>query len=160
MEGAWRYYRGANADGTPAEIGSAGVLVGDEAFRTEYPEFADQSISNQALNIDNSKTQEAVQDRWSMEGMVEETFLGSPSRQRAYKSFVEVYLDFGQNHEQASNYTKSLDMETGVVTVEYDYDGSHFQARDVRKLSGSGSSYACGVRLGSKLQRSAAYLSQ
>ncbi len=127
VEGAWRYYRGANADGTPAEIGSAGVLVGDEAFRTEYPEFADQSISNQALNIDNSKTQEAVQDRWSMEGMVEETFLGSPSRQRAYKSFVEVYLDFGQNHEQASNYTKSLDMETGVVTVEYDYDGSHFK---------------------------------
>lgn len=127
VEGAWRYYRGANADGTPAEIGSEGVLVGDEAFRTKYPEFADQSISNQALNIDNSKTLSAVQDRWSMEGMVEETLLGSPNRQRAYKSFVEVYLDFGQNHEQASNYTKSLDMETGVVTVEYDYDGSHFK---------------------------------
>ena len=38
--------------------------------------------------------------------MVEETFLGSPNRQRAYKSFVEVYLDFGQHHEQAENYVK------------------------------------------------------
>lgn len=124
---SWKYYRGANADGTPAEIGSEGVLVGDEVFRANYPEFADQSISNQALNVDNSKSQAAVQDRWSLESMVEETFLGSPQRQRAYKSFVEVYLDFGHRHENAQNYSKSLDMKTGIVTVEYDYDGAHYK---------------------------------
>lgn len=125
---SWRYYRGADPDtDAPAEIGSEEVLVGDEQFRSEYPEFANQSISNQALNINNAEEQEAVQDRWSMERMVEATFLGSPNRQRAYKSFVEVYLDFNQEHEKADNYTKSLDMETGIVTVDYDYEGSHFK---------------------------------
>ncbi len=125
---AWRYYRGADPEtGAPAEIASEDVLVGDEAFRSQYPDFANQSISNQAINVDNSAELEAVQDRWSMEGMVEATFLGSPDRQRAYKSFAEVYLNFGHDHNKAENYTKSLDMKTGIVTVEYDHEGAHFK---------------------------------
>ncbi len=123
----WKYFRGADADGNPAEIGSDDAIVGDEAFRAKYPEFANKSISNQALNINNAKEQGAVQDRYSMERMVEATFLGSPTKQRAYKSFVEVYLDFKQSSDKAENYTKSLDMKTGIVTVEYDYDGKHFK---------------------------------
>ncbi|MFR2512797.1 MAG: hypothetical protein ACLS9K_13385 [Lachnospira eligens] len=58
----WKYFRGANADGTPAEIGSADAIVGDETFRTKFPDFANKSISYQSLNIDNSKEQQAVQD--------------------------------------------------------------------------------------------------
>lgn len=127
VEGGWKYFRGANADGSPAPIGVADVTVGDEAFRTQYPDFANKSLSNQALNISNDKTQEAVQGRWNLEKMVEATFLGSPTKQRAYKSFVEVYLDFNQQSENASNYIKSLDMENGIVTVEYDYNGNHYK---------------------------------
>lgn len=127
VEGGWKYFRGADADGNPAEIGSDDAVVGDEAFRAQYPEFANKSLSNQALNISNEKTQEAVQGRWNLEKMVEATFLGSPTRQRAYKSFVEVYLDFKHQNENASNYTKSLDMKNGIVTVEYDYNGSHYK---------------------------------
>ena len=122
----WKFYRGANEDGTPAAIGSANAIVGDEAFRQAYPEFSKMSISYQSLNIDNSKTQEAVQYRYSMERMVESTVLGEPSSQHAYKSFVEVYLDFGQKHENTSNYTKSLDLTKGIVTVDYDYENAHF----------------------------------
>lgn len=122
----WKYYRGANADGTPAPIGSANALVGDEAFRAKYPEFSKMSISYQALQVNNAKDAQAVQQRYSMERMVEATFLGSPSSQHAYKSFVEVYLDFNQTHEKATNYTKSLDMTKGIVTVDYDYNGTHF----------------------------------
>lgn len=62
-----------------------------------------------------------------MENMVLSTILGSPNKQRAYKSFVELYLDFGHKHENAANYVKSLDMEKSIVTVEYDYDGAHFK---------------------------------
>ncbi len=127
IENGWKYFRGADENGNPAPIGSDNVLVGDETFRATYPQFASKSISNQALNIDNSKEQAAVQDRWSMEAMVEETFLGSPQRQRAYKSFVEVYLDFDHESGKAENYKKSLDMETGIVTVEYDYNDSHYK---------------------------------
>ncbi len=117
----WRYFRGAKADGTPADIGSADAIVGDEAFRNDYPDFANKSISNQALNISNAKEQTAVQNRWSLHSMVEAKFLGNPTGQRAYKSFVELYLDFGHNYKFATNYTKNLDMTTGIVTVDYDY---------------------------------------
>lgn len=123
----WRYFRGADENDNPAQIGSADAMVGDEAFRSEYPEFANKSISNQALSISNEKAQEAVQNRWYLEKMVEAKFLGSPQRQRAYKSFAEVYLDFNHQSGKASNYVKSLDMEKGIVTVEYDYDGHHFK---------------------------------
>ncbi len=123
----WRYFRGADENGNPAEIGAADVLVGDEAFRLKYPDFANKSIANQALNINNAKDQAAVQDRWSMEKMVEATFLGTPSKQRAYKSFAEVFLNFGHKSSDASNYAKSLDMETGIVTVEYDLGGAHYK---------------------------------
>ncbi len=123
----WRYFRGADESGNPAEIGSENVLVGDESFRSKYPAFANKSIANQALNINNAKDQNAVQDRWNMEKMVEATFLGTPSKQRAYKSFAEVYLDFGQSYKDAANYTKSLDMKTGIVTVEYDLGGKHYK---------------------------------
>ncbi|MCI5891932.1 MAG: pectinesterase family protein [Clostridiales bacterium] len=121
VEGNWKYFRGAKEDGTPAEIGSADAIVGDEAFREAFPDFANKSLSNQALNIDNSKTQTAVQDRYNLHSMVEAKFLGNPTGQRAYKSFVELYLDFGQDHNYATNYTKSLDMTTGIVKIDYDY---------------------------------------
>ena len=126
---AWRYYRGAKSFeeyDTPAEIGADDAVVGDESFRSSYPEFANKSISSQALNVDNSHTNEAVQGRYSMERMVEKTFLGEPTGQRAYKSFVEVYLDFGQDYSNVENYKKSLDMTTGIVTVDYSYEDAHF----------------------------------
>ncbi len=118
---AWKFYRGANADGTPADIGSSDVIVGDDEFRTSFPEYSSKSISNQALEVDNSSKQTAVQQRFALESMVESEFLGNPSGQRAYKSFVELYLDFGQENYYATDYTKSLDMTTGIVTVDYDY---------------------------------------
>lgn len=127
VKDGWKYYRGADENGKPAPIGAKEVLVGTEEFRRAYPEFADKSISWQALHIDNSKELQAVQARWSMESMVTQNVLGSPMRQRAYKSFVEIYLDFGHHYKNAENYTKSLDMEKGMVTVEYDYQGSHFK---------------------------------
>ncbi len=126
-DGGWKYFRGANADGTPAEIGSADAIVGDEAFRTQFPDYANKSISNMALGVNNAKEQSAVQDRWNLHSLVEAKFLGTPTGQRAYKSFAEVYLDFGQSYKDAENYTKSLDMKTGIVTVEYDLGGKHYK---------------------------------
>ncbi len=126
-DGGWRYFRGANADGTPAEIGSKDAIVGDEEFREKYPDYENKSISYMSLNINNAKEQSAVQDRWNLHSLVEAKFLGTPTGQRAYKSFAEVYLDFGQSYKDAQNYTKSLDMNTGIVTVEYDLGGKHYK---------------------------------
>jgi len=95
----WKYFRGADENGDPAAIGAENVTVGDEDFRISYPEFANKSIANQALSVSNEHTTEAVQQRYAMESMVEAKFLGNPTKQKAYKSFVEVYLDFGQDHD-------------------------------------------------------------
>lgn len=112
----WRYYRGADAAGAPAPIGAADVVVGSEEFRAAHPEWASRSISRQALEVDNAPTDEAVAARHALAGMVEGYFLGNPRGQRAYKSFVELYLDFGHDYTKASGYTKSLDLKDGTVT--------------------------------------------
>lgn len=121
----YKYFRGTDKDGNLAPIGDENAIVGDSAFQKAFPHL--KSLSNQALNIDNSATPEAVQSRFTMERMIEEKFLGKPHRQRTYKSFVEVYLDWGHENKKAQNYTKHLDLETGMITVEYDYEGHHFR---------------------------------
>ncbi len=126
VKDAWQFFRGANADGTPADIGSANALVGPSDFREAYAAFANKSISNMSLNVSNAETLEAVQGRYNLIAMVEKYFLGKPTRQKSYKSFVEAYLDFGQNNAGVSNYTKSLNMRNASVTVDYDYNGTHY----------------------------------
>ncbi|MCD8089018.1 MAG: glycoside hydrolase family 95 protein [Clostridiales bacterium] len=127
VEDGWKYYRGADENGNPAEIGSADALVGYEEFREKFGDYASESIAARALKMDNSDDEAAVRDRWTTEKLVEYAFLGQPLTQRAYKSFVEVYLDFGQSAANAENYIKSLDMTTGIAAVEYDYNGTHFR---------------------------------
>lgn len=126
VKDSWKYYRGANEDGSPAPFGSKNVLTGTEEFRQKFPAFANTTISNMALDIDNGDSQKAVSQRLDLINFTNETFLGDPVKQRAYQSCVEVYLDFGQNNGGAVNYTKRLDMRDAVVTVEYDYDGAHY----------------------------------
>ncbi len=126
IKDGWKYYRGAKEDGTPADIGSADAIVGDAAFQSAFPAFKNKSISNMALNISNEHTTEAVQHRYDIVSMVEKYFLGKPSRQKSYQSFVETYLDFGQKNSGVTNYTKALDMKNAAVTVDYDYDGVHY----------------------------------
>lgn len=113
--GGWRYFRGADENGSPAKIGSE-AIVGDEA--AAHPKI--KSIAGMSLDIDNDRTDKALRQRQILHKTVEDCFLGSPSHQRAYKSFAEIYLDFGHSHKNAENYRKSLDLKTGVVTVEYD----------------------------------------
>lgn len=122
----WRYYRGANADGTPAPIGSSDALVGDASFQSTYTAFKNKSISNMSLNVDNSETLEAIQKRYDLICLVEKFFLGKPSKQKSYQSFVELYMDFNQNKSEAINYTKSLDINDAIVKVDYDYNNAHF----------------------------------
>ncbi|MCI8800401.1 MAG: hypothetical protein HFH88_11405 [Lachnospiraceae bacterium] len=145
VDGSWRYYRGMKPDGTPADTGTADAIVGDSEFRTKYPQFEHKSVSNQALYIENVKTQEAAQARYQMERMVENTMLGNPMKQKSYKSFVELYFDFSQDHRKAENYTKSLDLNTGIVSVEYDYDGAHY----IRETLASYPDQTIATRIGS-----------
>ncbi len=126
IKDGWKYYRGANEDGTPADIGSANAIVGDSSFQSNFPAFRNKSISNMALNVSNEKNTEAVQHRYDIVAMVEKYFLGIPTRQKSYQSFVETYLDFGQKNSGVKNYTKALNMKNASVTVDYDYDNVHY----------------------------------
>ena len=125
-EDGWKYYRGAKADGTPADIGSADAIVGDSNFQSAHADFKNKSISNMALDISNAKEVSAVQQRYDIVNMVENYFLGIPKTQKAYQSFVETYLDFGQTNSNVKNYTKSLNMRNATVTVDYDYNNVHY----------------------------------
>lgn len=81
-----------------------------------------QNITNWSVNIDeNDKTTRAA-----MEDYINCYFLGDPFKQAAYQSFVELYLNFGQEPGGVSNYTRSLDLNSAVANVEYDYNNTHY----------------------------------
>lgn len=90
-----------------------------------------KTIKNWTVNeLDQSdnvkKVKEGVSTRKAMEEYINCYFLGEPYKQAAYQSFVELYLNFNQEPDKAENYTRSLDLNNAVATVEYDYDDTHY----------------------------------
>lgn len=77
-------------------------------------------------NDNAKKVTEGVSIRKAMEEYINCYFLGEPYKQAAYQSFVELYLNFGQEPDKAENYTRSLDLNSAVATVEYDYNDTHY----------------------------------
>ena len=50
----------------------------------------------------------------------------SREQEGAYQSFCEMKLDFNQDIEKATNYKRSLNLDTAVSSVEYGYDGVNY----------------------------------
>lgn len=53
------------------------------------------------------------------------TMMGKPYEQQKYQPFGTLWMDF-QGHEEFSDYTRTLDMDAGQVTVRYTVDGVTF----------------------------------
>ena len=70
----------------------------------------------QRLLFEN-KNNEAVQ-------LARETMLGIPERIKPYQSLGELWFDTPEMHP--INYTRSLDISTGIVTVRYQADGVNY----------------------------------
>lgn len=64
------------------------------------------------------KNQEAV-------ALAGETMMGIPERIRPYQSLGEIWFDMPQ--EDAMDYTRNLDLSTGIVTVDYRCGGVNFK---------------------------------
>ncbi len=123
----WKVYRGQNEDGTPAEIGTKENTVSYESLHIDNtPDLSYDKNDKDSIREFEEKAREAVESRKNLDILVESSFLGEPVKQKAYQSFVEVWLDFGQDSEKAENYSKSLDMEQATATVEYDYNNVHY----------------------------------
>ncbi len=43
------------------------------------------------------------------------------------ENFAEVYIDFPHAFHQVTGYSRQLTMNTGIATVEYDFDGVHYK---------------------------------
>ncbi len=124
---AWKVYRGENDDGTPAEIGTKEGTVSYEALNIDNtPDLKFENGNSSSIAEFEEKAREAVEYRKNLDCLVEKKFLGEPVKQKAYQSFVEVYLDFGHKNAEVYNYNKRLDMDNAVVTVEYDYNNIHY----------------------------------
>lgn len=55
-----------------------------------------------------------------------DSFLSIPVRQRAYQPFGDLHLHFPE-HEQATEYQRELDLQTGVARVSYRVDGVRYE---------------------------------
>ncbi len=51
--------------------------------------------------------------------------MGYPIEQQKYQSLANLHLNFG--HEKVSDYTRALDLKTGVVTIRYTNDGVKYK---------------------------------
>ncbi len=123
----WKAYRGENEDGSPADIGTKEGTVSYESLNIDNtPSLKFEEGNEESVKNFEEKARDAVEYRKNLDCLVEKKFLGEPVKQKAYQSFAEVYLDFGQKRELAKNFNKRLDMKNAVVDVEYDYDGTHF----------------------------------
>lgn len=71
----------------------------------------------QRLLFEN-KNKEAVE-------LAGETLMGIPARIRPYQSLGEIWFDTQEN--EATNYTRSLDLSTGIVSVSYNSGKTHFK---------------------------------
>ncbi len=123
----WKVYRGENEDGTPADIGTKENTVSYESLHIDNtPDLSFDKNDKESIKEFEEKAKEAVEYRKNLDTYVESSFLGEPVKQKAYQSFVEAFLDFGQDSKKAENFSKSLDMEQAVATVEYDYNNVHY----------------------------------
>ncbi len=123
----WKVYRGENEDGSPAEIGTKEGTVSYEALNIDNTTaFKFEKDNPDSIKSFEEKARDAVEYRKNLDCLVEKNFLGEPVKQKAYQSFVEVYLDFGHKNDKTENYNKRLDMENAIVSVEYDYDDVHY----------------------------------
>ncbi|MFB9052063.1 glycoside hydrolase N-terminal domain-containing protein [Formosa undariae] len=52
------------------------------------------------------------------------TMMGYPVEQMKYQSLANLYLFF--NNEEVEDYTRSLDLKTGIVTVKYKFEGVNY----------------------------------
>ena len=68
--------------------------------------------------------------------------MGYPVEQQKYQSLANLHLSFSHG-DKVSDYRRSLDLETGVVTVEYDVDGTKYR----REVFSSAPDQAVVVRL-------------
>lgn len=55
------------------------------------------------------------------ERIAELHFMSIPKRQMAYQAFGDLHLTF-QNHQEAKNYRRSLDLNDGTVSIDYQID--------------------------------------
>ncbi|TSB47343.1 glycoside hydrolase family 95 protein [Alkalicoccobacillus porphyridii] len=61
------------------------------------------------------------------EELAELALTGVPERQRHYQPLGELFLTFDHDHTETSEYTRELDLNTGVVKVCYVYEGIEYQ---------------------------------
>ncbi|NQU51439.1 MAG: glycoside hydrolase family 95 protein, partial [Bacteroidetes bacterium] len=83
-----------------------------------YPENVREHYTRfQELNLEG-KYNEAL--RYGMENLAVR-----PSSIRSYEPLGDVYLNF--EHQKAENYKRSLDLSTGITTIEYTVDNKRFK---------------------------------
>ena len=58
--------------------------------------------------------------------VLRDSFLSIPVRQRAYQPFGDLHLHF-PGHEQATDYRRELDLDSGIARVSYRVNETHYQ---------------------------------
>ncbi len=58
--------------------------------------------------------------------LIDKYFMGNERYETSYQPFVDMRLDFGHDFAEAENYIRTLNTETALATVDYDYNSIHY----------------------------------
>ena len=118
-------YMGGNVFG---RIKNERIALNESTFWSGQPhDYNDYNASNYFEKIKelvfSGKFKEA-------EKMVNDHFYGKPGAQQAYQPLGDLLLNFASSGDSIKDYYRELDMETGVVKVEY-MDGDVKMTREI-----------------------------
>ena len=68
----------------------------------------------------DEKNREALQ-------LAQQTILGTPPRIRSYQTLGDLFIVFKDSASNISNYIRSLDLSTGIVSVTYEKNGQNYR---------------------------------
>ena len=108
---------------------TGGILFGQVA--NDQIHFNEKTLwtggpSESRPNYDGGNRDEAVTEE-QLEAL---EVWGDGAGMGQYQDFGDLYLDFsagGMTNDNVENYVRDLDMRTGISSVNYDYEGVHYE---------------------------------
>ncbi len=102
------------------------IIFNEDSVWTRWPDDRNNPDARQAL---------PEVRRLLLEGRIEEahtlaelSMFGMPHRQASYQVLADMTLLFGGHHEEhVSGYRRALDLDDGIVSVEYELEGTRFR---------------------------------
>jgi hypothetical protein len=91
-----------------------------------YGGLQDRTPRDALKNLPRLRTLIRANQHAEAEKLVRRAFFATPHSQRHYEPLGTLTLEFDHEEKDVKNYSRVLNLETAITSVEYDHDGIHY----------------------------------